>query len=135
MRISDWSSDVCSSDLNRLQLGSHQSGAAGLDLSPSGHRRQKLCGRSRIDRIEGERLARKPAISLAIGTMKRALILPEILDQRPRAVRVGKIEVGLHRQALALLSGFASGRSRLDRQPFMYHKRAFCATGTRARDV
>src|SRR3546814_1194972 len=102
---------------NRLKPGSHQSGAAGLDLSPSGHRRQKLCGRSRIDRIEGERLARKPAISLAIGTMKRALILPEILDQRTRAVRVGKIEVGLHRQALDLPVGVASGRTRVEREP------------------
>src|SRR3546814_10119817 len=65
MRISDWSSDVCSSDLERLRFGACRGGTDLPDCAPSRHApiRMRLnkhisdtgfCSRREADRLIGE---------------------------------------------------------------------------------
>src|SRR3546814_9970921 len=48
MRISDWSSDVCSSDLERAQRLSKQSFMLGEFLARNGHEPPRLAGRALV---------------------------------------------------------------------------------------
>src|SRR3546814_6915165 len=65
MRISDWSSDVCSSDLERLRFGACRGGTDLPDCAPSRHapirmrlnkhiRDTGFCSRREADRLIGE---------------------------------------------------------------------------------
>src|SRR3546814_17326735 len=58
MRISDWSSDVCSSDLERLAIANRGHAAAGERLLPLRHLDQAVCRRA-VKQRAGEFLARR----------------------------------------------------------------------------
>src|SRR3546814_1582854 len=74
MRISDWSSDVCSSDLPRVDLGAQ----------PVDHRLTLGQGRPVLDRRDGERPARPGRLlGLAGERRQRRLGDPRLGDQPP----------------------------------------------------
>src|SRR3546814_4829575 len=105
MRISDWSSDVCSSDLRRSRC---------------------IKDRRNIPLVPGDRLERRRSLSRLFGkgaatqcVERLDLSLPRDIRQRGDHVQVGRIADDQCRLGIAdKIFKFASGRSGIERQEY-----------------
>src|SRR3546814_15521185 len=95
MRISDWSSDVCSSDLDRLGILTRGDRPEQVELDL--HERGIGVGDQRVEQAGAARLHRELEIMIVIGEAQPGLFEPlgiavEIGDRRLRSEerRVGK---------------------------------------------
>src|SRR3546814_13416959 len=89
MRISDWSSDVCSSDLLSLQGDGRLTGALRLPYAPTGAQQRS------VSEITGDMAQRTPMLRLLQGdvgsgkTLVALMALPTAVE-RSEERRVGK---------------------------------------------
>src|SRR3546814_4119171 len=82
MRISDWSSDVCSSDLVGIGIGEHAALAFGEQ--PGDHRRHRLTGDAAAPMIAGEDVADLGDAALPLLARRDPADRPIAAGQRDR---------------------------------------------------
>src|SRR3546814_4716534 len=120
MRMSDWSSDVCSSDLN-----AERSGGAGAGHAPAAATRRRLAP-DLVELAEKRGLADDPATRQLIARAHTSDWLQGQLLKRigaglmtgglnPAAVSLVKLRTGLHDPERAAIAMEIAGRTGIDR--------------------